>query len=280
LPLGLVLLSVAVPAALAVVLRPAVRQPAAVVAVLFPAAAVLVAEDGGLLPTPVAGLLLALLAARPLSALALGDTVARGLGHRPARARGVAMASVALLVGGARGATIKTRLGHFHDRDLLVTSVRASWPVGGEGANLRYTVDLVPLVIATGNRFYAATPDSGCAPGQPCAYGGPLVPERRTAYAAGLAPLGAELRFRPGRRVELSAAAGGGFLLFNIPVPDQGETRFNWTFDLGAGVHVAVSSHLRVAAGYRLSHISNGGRGPVNPGMDTHLLVLGVERTR
>ena len=52
-------------------------------------------------PVLAAGLLLAVLTARPLSALALGDTVAQGLGHRPVRARAGAMASVALLVGGA-----------------------------------------------------------------------------------------------------------------------------------------------------------------------------------
>ena len=52
-------------------------------------------------PVLVAGIVLALLAARPLSALALGDTVALGLGHRPARTRVLALASVALLVGGA-----------------------------------------------------------------------------------------------------------------------------------------------------------------------------------
>jgi len=63
LPLSLVLFAVAVPAALAVVLRPAFRQPAAFVAVLAPAGAVLVAEEGGLLATTVAGLLLAVLAA-------------------------------------------------------------------------------------------------------------------------------------------------------------------------------------------------------------------------
>ncbi|RBY80935.1 iron ABC transporter permease [Geodermatophilus sp. TF02-6] len=51
------------------------------------------------------GLLLAGLAARPLSALTLGDTVAQGLGHRPARTRVVAMAAVALLVGGAVAAS-------------------------------------------------------------------------------------------------------------------------------------------------------------------------------
>jgi iron complex transport system permease protein len=52
-------------------------------------------------PVLAAGIVLALLAARPLSALALGDTVALGLGHRPARTRVLALASVALLVGGA-----------------------------------------------------------------------------------------------------------------------------------------------------------------------------------
>jgi ABC-type Fe3+-siderophore transport system permease subunit len=56
-------------------------------------------------PVLAGGLLLALLSARPLSALSLGDTVAQGLGHRPARARVVALASVALLVGGAVAAS-------------------------------------------------------------------------------------------------------------------------------------------------------------------------------
>ncbi|HEU0103958.1 MAG TPA: iron ABC transporter permease [Mycobacteriales bacterium] len=48
----------------------------------------------------VGGLLVALVA-RPLAALSLGDDVARGLGHRPRRARGGAVAAVALLVGSA-----------------------------------------------------------------------------------------------------------------------------------------------------------------------------------
>jgi iron complex transport system permease protein len=52
-------------------------------------------------PALAAGLLIALLVARPLSALSLGDAAARGLGHRPARARVLAIIAVALLVGGA-----------------------------------------------------------------------------------------------------------------------------------------------------------------------------------
>jgi iron complex transport system permease protein len=52
-------------------------------------------------PVLLAGALVAALVARPLSALALGDSTARSLGHRPARTRVLAVASVALLVGGA-----------------------------------------------------------------------------------------------------------------------------------------------------------------------------------
>jgi iron complex transport system permease protein len=52
-------------------------------------------------PVLAAGVVIAWLVARPLSALSLGDSTARSLGHRPARARVLAVAAVALLVGGA-----------------------------------------------------------------------------------------------------------------------------------------------------------------------------------
>ncbi|HEV7871993.1 MAG TPA: iron ABC transporter permease [Modestobacter sp.] len=52
-------------------------------------------------PVLAAGVVIAWLVARPLSALSLGDSTARSLGHRPARARVAAVAAVALLVGGA-----------------------------------------------------------------------------------------------------------------------------------------------------------------------------------
>jgi iron complex transport system permease protein len=51
-------------------------------------------------PVLAVGLLVALLVTRPLSALSLGDAVAQGLGHRPARTRALALGAVALLVGG------------------------------------------------------------------------------------------------------------------------------------------------------------------------------------
>lgn len=53
------------------------------------------------LPVLAAGLAAAAAVGPALSALALGDDVATGLGHRPRRVRAVAVSSVALLVGGA-----------------------------------------------------------------------------------------------------------------------------------------------------------------------------------
>lgn len=55
-------------------------------------------------PFIAAGLLLALVLARPLNALALGDDAARGLGGRPARTRAGAMVAVTLLCGAATAA--------------------------------------------------------------------------------------------------------------------------------------------------------------------------------
>lgn len=56
---------------------------------------------GGLLPVLGAGFLVALLVARPLSALALGDDLARGLGHRPGLIRVTVALAVTLLTASA-----------------------------------------------------------------------------------------------------------------------------------------------------------------------------------
>ncbi|GHF30790.1 hypothetical protein GCM10010218_10110 [Streptomyces mashuensis] len=54
-------------------------------------------ELTGLLPVLAAGFAVALLVVRPLSALALGDDLARGLGHRPATVRATVAVAVTLL---------------------------------------------------------------------------------------------------------------------------------------------------------------------------------------
>lgn len=58
----------------------------------------------GMLPFVAAGLLVALVLARPLNALALGDDSARALGARPAQVRALALLAVTLLCGAATAA--------------------------------------------------------------------------------------------------------------------------------------------------------------------------------
>ncbi len=53
------------------------------------------------LPSLALALAITVLVARPLAALALGERVASGLGHRPGRVRGLVVLAVALLVGAA-----------------------------------------------------------------------------------------------------------------------------------------------------------------------------------
>lgn len=185
-------------------------------------------------------------------------------------------------VAGAVGQPLETRLGHVHDRDLFLVAVRASHPiVVSPRFALRSTVDVFPLVVATGNRDYSPSNFPVCNGPTLCLGDGRewLAPSRHTAYGAGVAPLGFEGVGSLGRRVALQIGVSGGAVIFNRRIPDPGETRFNFMADGNAAIRFAViPGRATVVAGFRLNHISNGGQGQVNPGMDSHLLFVGFER--
>lgn len=97
---------------------------------------------------------------------------------------------------------------------------------------------------------------------------------RTTARAFGIRPFGVRLAAGPdGLLVHTGAAVGG--LHFNIPAPASNASRFNFTVEVEAGVRVRIP-HGRFAVGYRLHHLSNGGFGRVNPGVDSHMVYFGV----
>jgi hypothetical protein len=128
----------------------------------------------------------------------------------------------------------------------------------------QYTVDVIPAAVVfqpEGSRFTSAGADRGSA----------------SIYGAGIAPVGLKLHFRRQKRVKPFVNGSGGFLYFREPVPIniQGATRFNWTFDFGGGIQIAAGDRRGINIGYKLHHISNGGRSAVNPGLDANLFYVG-----
>jgi opacity protein-like surface antigen len=118
---------------------------------------------------------------------------------------------------------------------------------------LRYVEEVVPLSVV----------------GDPWANG-----QRVSAYGAGGSLIGAQINFLRSHRIQPFLTSGGGFLYFNRQM--FGAIQFNFTAQLGAGVQVFTSRHHSIDFGYKYHHISNANLGNINPGMDSHVVFLGV----
>jgi opacity protein-like surface antigen len=60
-----------------------------------------------------------------------------------------------------------------------------------------------------------------------------------------------------------------------------GQTHFNFTAQLGGGVQLfTFSRHAALDLGYKYHHISNANLGDKNPGMDSHMVFVGVSLLR
>ena len=133
-----------------------------------------------------------------------------------------------------------------------------------------YTLDIIPFAMLTGNpnrslSFFRSQPVSGSA----------------TLYGIGAAPLGLRLGIPLSKkRVFLFASGSMGFLIFESPAPTIEASAFNYTFDLGGGVEIAVSPGFSLVGGYKLHHFSNADRALENPGVDSNMYYLGVNWIR
>ena len=178
----------------------------------------------------------------------------------------------------ARDEPLKTRVGHTHDRDLYALGVRAVWALAGRGAvRLDYEANVLPAVVSTQMPEYdCATAAAGCPPWA----SGVRLAGDRSVYGFGALPVGLRLRVAAGPRLALVARGNAGVVLFRQRVPDPGETRLNFWGDLGTGAELGVGRGLTAEAGFRLNHVSNANTGPVNPGMNSRMLELGVSWRR
>ena len=133
------------------------------------------------------------------------------------------------------------------DRNFFIAAFRYGRTLAAnDSLALQYTLDAIPLAVATGNIAQVTTV-------------GPVTTLRReTAYGAGVTPLGLQLDFANGSKVHPFVHVNGGGLIFNqsVPLPDAG--RFAFVGEAGGGLRVFTGDRRAVTLGVRFHHISMG----------------------
>ncbi|MFB6273967.1 MAG: acyloxyacyl hydrolase [Salinibacter sp.] len=168
--------------------------------------------------------------------------------------------------GGPIGNLPKARLGLLglrYERLLVPTA-----PHSPNGPSLTYTADLLPVLLLS-------IPPEAIS-GSPVNDAAPIRTRGLNAYGIGFNPAGLRLTYRVTKRVQPFLRGSTGLTYFTESVPTEWGKRLNFMFDLGAGIQFVLTSDLRLTAGYRYHHLSNGFRGQINPGVDASLLHLGL----
>lgn len=150
------------------------------------------------------------------------------------------------------------------DRKFFVAAFRYGRTLAAnDSMALQYTLDAIPLAVATNNIAQVTTV-------------GPVTTFRReTAYGGGLTPLGLQLDFANSSKVHPFIHVNGGGLIFNqsVPLPDAG--RFAFVGEAGTGLRIFTSERRAVTLGFRFHHISNGDRSGSNRGLNQFIFYGG-----
>lgn len=143
------------------------------------------------------------------------------------------------------------------DRKFIVAAFRYGRTLAAnDKVALQYTLDVIPLAIATGDIVSSTTV-------------GPLTTFRReTAYGGGLTPVGLQLDFANSSRIHPFIHVNGGGLIFNKPVPLPDAGRFALVGEAGGGVRIFTSGRRAITFGAKFHHISNGDRSGSNRGLN------------
>src|ERR1044072_5022 len=150
------------------------------------------------------------------------------------------------------------------DRRFFVAALRYGRTLAAnDSLALQYTLDVVPVAVATGTIVSRTTTPAGD------------VFQRETAYGAGLTPLGLQLDFANGAKVHPFVHVNGGFLYFNKSVPIEDAGQFAWVGEAGGGVRIFTSERRAVNIGVRFHHISNGDRQGSNRGLNQFVIYAG-----
>ena len=132
---------------------------------------------------------------------------------------------------------------------------------------LQYTLDAVPLAVATGNIVQSTTVTTSA--------GTVTTFRRASTYGAGLTPLGLQLDFRNSSHIKPFIHVNGGALIFTKPVPLPDAGKFAYVGEAGTGVRIFTSDRRAVTLGLMFHHISNGNRSGANRGLNEFVFNAG-----
>src|SRR5215203_2632203 len=144
------------------------------------------------------------------------------------------------------------------DRNFVIAALRYGRTLAAtDKVALQYTLDSIPLALATGTIVSRTTSP-----------GGVETFRRETAYGAGVTPLGLQLDFANGAKLHPFVHINGGLLWFNKSVPIEDAGKLALVGEAGGGVRVFMSEKRAVSLGVRFHHISNGDRTGSNRGLN------------
>jgi hypothetical protein len=150
------------------------------------------------------------------------------------------------------------------DRKFVIAAFRYGRTLAAnDSLALQYTLDAIPLALATGTIVSRTT------------VGGVTTFERETAYGGGVTPLGLQLDFANGSKVHPFVHVNGGLLWFNKSVPIEDAGKLALVGEAGGGVRVFTSEKRAVNIGVRFHHISNGDRTGSNRGLNQFVIYAG-----
>ncbi len=150
------------------------------------------------------------------------------------------------------------------DRKFFIAAFRYGRTLAAnDSLALQYTVDAVPVALATGTIVSRTT------------VAGVTTFQRETAYGAGITPIGLQLDFANGAKVHPFVHINGGFLYFNKSMPIEDSGQFQFVGEAGGGVRIFTSERRAVNIGVRFHHISNGDRSGSNRGLNNFVIYAG-----
>jgi len=151
------------------------------------------------------------------------------------------------------------------DRKFFIAALRYGRTLAAnDSLALQYTLDVVPVAVATGVIVSRTTSPTGVD-----------TFRRETAYGAGFTPIGLQLDFANGSKIHPYVHVNGGFLYFNKEVPIEDSGRFAFVGEAGGGVRIFTSERRAVNIGVRFHHISNGDTSGSNRGLNQFVIYAG-----